>query len=157
MKTYLKWVYFCFLSFQSDVLSAWSFVCGITRYLSAILWSVHLTYAPVRSSSSVILLLNVSWITTCFYCFISGIFPPHSGSQLFLFCWHWKCLSSGSSFAAHPESLSVGCNPTVWLGTFLQLVLTKHIPYLDHWQKYLNLGVPSSSLFSAISSPFSLS
>ena len=75
MKTYLKWAYFLF-----SLLPIWcsvylTFVCGITCYLSAILWSVHLYAWVNRSCSSVYSAFKMSLesSTTCFYCFISYI------------------------------------------------------------------------------------
>lgn len=128
MKTYLKWAYFLF-----SLLPIWCsvcliFVCGITRYLSAILWSVHL-YAPViRSSSSVYSAFKMSLesSTTCFYCFISYIpttlwIPTVSvllALEMPLF-WLIICCTSWV-FVCWTTPHSV-------VGDLLQLVLTKHI------------------------------
>lgn len=120
------------------VLSAWYLHVASHVTLSAILWSVHL-YAPViRSSSSV-------------YSAFKSLNPPLLASTVLFHISHHtldpncfcsvgigNAFSSGSSFAAHPESFVCWTTPHSVVGDLLQLVLTKHV--------HLTIGRSASDL-----------
>ena len=124
-----------------------TFVCGITCYLSAILWSVHLYAWVNRSCSSVYSAFKMpleSSTIRC-YCFISytptslwiPTVPVLLALEMPLFWLIICCTSWVFVWWTTPHSA---------VGALLQLVLTKHILISPLAEVHLNL-VPSSSLF----------
>ena len=142
MKTWKHELTFYFLSLQSDVLSAWHSYVGITCYLSAIHWSVHLYALVNRSSSSVNsgFKMSLESSTTHCYCFIS--YTPTSlwipTVPVVMLAWEMPLFW-----------LIICCTSWifVWRTTAYlpQLVLTKYILTSPLAEVHLNL-VPSSLL-----------